>query len=415
MPLPPDPCADNSCHEPETCQVTGCPEGQMCAASGACEPVGVLAPDVGGVGGSFVGTRGDAGAPSCLDIEVSYQTVIPTVSLLIDRSSSMMGMTGNFGQDVQQEVEAGTYQPWGCPADPGAPADDPDQLNFDWRWNVVRNVLFNPESGVVPAFQNDVRFGMTLFTHDPDGAPGVCPELSVADFALGNAAQLLSTMKCDDLGRFTPTRESLVAAAEALHDLDVDGPKLIILATDGAPTTCACTDFLDEPTTPEECRPGSTVFWEGSEVTPQQVASLEVVAEARRIYEEWGIRISVIDLSSVGEVSLREHLGDVAVAGGGNLYDGLKPTGLSAAFFDSVEEVRSCEVDLKGEIVAGYEDDGTVTLDGAPLDLVMAGGNGYRVISSSRIELSGQACDWLKQGDHELHITFPCDTFVEVK
>jgi len=380
-------------------------------ASGLCYPVGGLAPDAGS-GGT---TSGAGGSLGCLDIEVSFQTVIPTVSLLIDRSSSMQGSTGDYTEDVLREIADGTYQPWGCPSDPAAPADDPDQLNYDWRWNVVRNVLFNPQSGVVPAFQNDVRFGMTLFTHQPDVTPGVCPELSVADFALGNADALLDTMKCHDLGSFTPTRESLAAAAQALHDLDVDGPKLIVLATDGAPTTCSCTDFLDDPATPEECRPGSTVFWEGGEVAPQQVAGYEVVAEARRIHDEWGIQVSVIDVSSVDQYALREHLGDVAQAGGGKLYDGLKPTGLSHAFFSSVEEVRSCEVDLAGEIVAGFEDEGSVSLDGEPLALVSVAGDGYRVVSRSRIELLGQPCDLLKTGTHELHIVFPCDTFVEIK
>lgn len=120
-------------------------------------------------------------------------------------------------------------------------------------------------------------------------------------------------------------------------------------------------------------------------------------------------------MSSADQTYLREHLQEVADVGGGKLYDGLKPTGLSAAFFGSVEEVRSCEVDLKGEIVAGFEDQGTVMLDGVYLELVTAGGNGYRVTSSSRLELLGQPCDLLKQGDHQLSISFPCDTFMEIK
>src|SRR6187431_1466192 len=154
-------CSGSGCQAPDACHSMGCPEGQMCSASGSCELIGVLDPDLGGAGAA-------SEPEECLEVEVAYQTVIPTVSLLIDRSSSMTGETGNYSLDVLQEIDAGTYHPWGCPADPAAPADDPDQLNYDWRWNVVRNVLFRPESGVVPAFQGEVRFGITLFTHQPD-------------------------------------------------------------------------------------------------------------------------------------------------------------------------------------------------------------------------------------------------------
>jgi hypothetical protein len=258
---------------------------------------------------------------------------------------------------------------------------------------------------------------MTLYTHDPDQPPDICPELTEVDFAMGNAEQLLAAMECNDVVRYTPTRESLTETAQNLQALPVAGTKVIILATDGQPTTCECTRFNegDGNTIPESCRQGSLVDRDGEMLTPEQAAAYDVVAEAGRIHEEWGITISVIGLNTSDEVQLTAHLQQVADAGGGALYDGVQPTGLADAFVTTVEQVRSCEVELQGQIVAGFEDDGVVTLDGEPLPIVESGGDGYRVVSSSRLELLGEPCEQLKAGGRKLDISFPCDTFEVIR
>jgi hypothetical protein len=356
---------------------------------------------------------GASGAPGCVDLRVEYEVVIPSVALLIDRSLSMNGTLG-FAERVEEDVASGAYVPWGCPTEEGAPLDSEDQKYATWRWNVVRTVLFRPETGIVTALDGRVRFGMSLYTSGTLNPPEMCPELTQVDFALGNAAELFSAMACHDIGLDTPTRESLAQTASALHAVDAGGPKLIILATDGAPDSCECPQY--DELSPVTCQPSTTVMRDGQALTPALAEQFDVVAESRRIFEEWGIVVSTIDLGSPDDVALHTHLQEIARAGGGALYDGLRPTGLVEAFQSLIAGVRSCEVELNGQIVAGNESRGTVTLDGVRLPLVATdAANGYRVVTPSRIELVGQACAAIKEGDHDLSITFPCDTFDVVR
>lgn len=359
---------------------------------------------------------GQTSAPGdCVDVQVEYRKVIPTVGLLIDRSFSMQGFDG-FAARVTEEIASGAYTPWGCPEEQGAPLDSELQENPDWRWNVVRNVLFNPDAGVVPSFEAQVRFGMTLYTYLADIEPEVCPNLIRVGFSMQNSSELLAAMKCHDLGDKTPTRESLVVAAQALHEIEDDGPKMIILATDGSPNSCACPGFGDSAGIVPDCRDSSLVERNGELVTPSVAERFDLVQETRRIHDEWDIRVSVIDVSSAEATEFHTHLEEVAAAGGGQLYSGLDPSGLSEAFFGLVEGFRSCFVDLEGEIAAGKEDEGKITLDGMPLSLIPdGGGDGYRVVSSTRIELVGAPCELIASGDHELDISFPCDAIDVVK
>jgi len=400
-------CKDADCEAPSGCAVTGCPTGQTCQNDGRCS---------GALDGSDLSASGGSSDPGeCVDVDVTFEEVIPTVALVIDRSASMQAFSG-FADVVLQEIEAGTYAPWGCPAEEGAAPDAEPQANVDWRWNVVRNVLFNPTSGVVPAFGDRVRFGMALYTYRPDVMPDLCPELLRVDFALDHADELLAAMKCHDVGDKTPTREALTTVAESLAGIGGDDPKLIILATDGSPNSCACPGFGTSALIRPECLDTVSVERDGVTMTPQEAEKFDLVAEAGRIFHETGIEISIIDVSSPDDTELRAHLADVAAAGGGEVWDGLQPSGLHAAFFDLVDAISSCAIDLDGSIQTGKEDQGTVVFDGEELSLALSADQaGYRVVSPTRIELLGEPCDLLQSGDHEVSITFPCDAFVVVK
>lgn len=115
---------------------------------------------------------------------------------------------------------------------------------------------------------------------------------------------------------------------------------------------------------------------------------------------------------NVGAASLKGHLDSVAAHGGavgGESIDGTSPGALVDAFESIIDGVRSCVVDLDGTIAEGEEDTGTVTLDGEPLEL--NGPDGWKVNSPSQIELVGAACDAIKSGDHDIDISFPCESF----
>lgn len=398
-----------SCSGPECEEEGGAPNQSSPDGSGG--PVELDGDALGGA--SNAPPEGD-----CIDVEVEFVSVTPTVVLLIDQSGTMNGDLG-FDVLVQQDQNAGGYEPWGCPAEPGQPLDSPEQKNPGYRWNVVRSVLFGPD-GIVTRLERDVRFGLALYTSrggfGEAEPPKECPVLTEVAVDLENQGAMLAAMKCDDIIADTPTREALTLVSAKLAAVDDAGPKLVILATDGEPDTCAC-PFWGESAA-EACRP-STVALRGDPpitLTPEQAEQYDVVQEARRIHEEQDIAVHVIDVSSPGSGSLRAHLAEVAEAGGGALFDGTRPTGLVSAFRRIIDGVRSCSFDLHGTITEGREKSGTVRLDGEEVSLVSGEDeSGYIVRSKERIDLVGTVCETIREGGHALDIRFPCDSFKPVK
>jgi hypothetical protein len=381
---PCDPGAENACKQAATCR-----------DDGTCPTDRDIVIGVGGSSGEGVGGDGAGGVPSCIDVDVDFTPQIPTVLLLIDRSGSMNA--NNFGDAVQAAVDAGTYTLGDCPAD------------NDWRWNVVRDVLMNPTKGIVKPLEDRVRFGLSLYSSNngqvKDGAPEeidttkMCPVLIDVPIALGNHQAMLDQFKCNDIADDTPTGESLLAAAATLKAFKEPGPKVIVLATDGEPDSCECPDFGNNM--PAKCRVAGV---------PAMIKD-QVVATAKDIHKD-DITIHVINVSTPSEASLQQHLADVADAGGGQVYPGFSPGALSSAFDDIINGVRSCVIDLSGEIAKGKESTGVITLDGDPL--VLDDPDGWQVNTPSQIELLGDACDTIKSGDHALAIKFPCESFVPV-
>lgn len=374
-----------------------CKKGQECRSTGTCpnDAEVVLEPPT-GVGGD----SGTGGAPGCIDADVAFEPQIPTVLLLIDRSGSMTD-EANFGAAVKAAVDEGSYTLGDC------------GRNDNWRWNVVRDVLMSPTKGVVKPLEDRVRFGLSLYSGRngqilpaPSG-PGphpivldpakMCPELIEVPIALGNHQAMLDEFKCSDISDDTPTGESLLAAAATLAKFKEPGPKIIVLATDGEPDNCECPDFGGH--VPEKCdAPG----------VPDAIKA-EVVAAAKQIHDDDGVTIHVINVSTPSNMSLQQHLADVAAAGGGDVYPGFSPGALGEAFEKIIDGVRSCVIDLDGEIADGKESSGTVTLDGEELEL--DGDDGWQVNSPSQIELRGEACETIKSGEHDLSIQFPCGSF----
>jgi hypothetical protein len=390
---------DADCQESLECS----PQGVCAVADDAtCQDDDTCPPDpdddiVIGVGGASAsnGSGGEnaGGASSCIDVDVEFTPQTPTVLLLIDRSGSMKA-EGKFGEAVEAAVADGTYTLGDCPD------------HNDWRWNVVRDVLMNPDKGIVKPLESDVRFGLSLYSSNngqvkagkPEeiDADKMCPVLLEVPIALDNHQSMLDSFKCDDIADDTPTGESLLAAAATLNAFKEPGPKIIVLATDGEPDNCECPDRGD--TVPAKCNlPG----------VPEQIKE-QVVAIAKEIHDG-DITVHVINVSTPSEASLQLHLADVAKAGGGNVYPGFSPGALSTAFDEIINGVRSCIIDLSGEIAKDKESTGVITLDGEALEL--DGTDGWQVNSPSQIELLGEACETIKRGDHDISIKFPCESF----
>jgi hypothetical protein len=190
----------------------------------------------------------------------------------------------------------------------------------------------------------------------------------------------------------TPTAESITAVTTKLQADTTPGAKVIVLATDGYPDTCAKPD----PETPDA-----------------QAAS---VAAAKATYDK-GVRIYVI---SVGDEVGDEHLQDMANAGIGlpvggaqkaKFYKALNSTDLVNAFGAVLAGVRSCSYSLNGDVDAEYVAQGEVRLDGQ----LLTHGTDWRVLpDGSTLELLGAKCDAVKAGGtHELDATFQCEVVIE--
>jgi len=351
-----NPCASGTyCGGNGTCTaecVVGdkrCGSDKTCNGSGHC----IAGPNI-NVGGSSSSAGGNTGVCASTAIDLGHQ--LPTVLLLVDQSGSM-------------NAEFGTSD----------------------RWQTLRGALMDPKNGIVHTLQGQVRFGLTLFSGKDGAAP--CPLLTNVAPALNNfppidtAYPVPTSAIIDD----TPTGESIAAAANILKAVTDPGPKVIVLATDGEPDTCATPD----PQTPE---------------------AKEVAVKAAQDAFAGGIFTFYI---SVGNEVSAAHATEMANVGQGyprtdktqRFYLANDQAALASAFATIVDGVRTCSFQLNGTVMAGDEAQGTVTLDGAPLTLNDP--NGWRLSSPSTVEFVGKACDAVKdKNDHKVKAEFPCGTII---
>jgi len=288
----------------------------------------------------------------CPSAVVNFTPQIPTVVLLIDQSSSM---NEDFGDDS--------------------------------RWDAVRDALIEP-GAVIDSLQDRVRFGLALYSSRNGFSGGECPLLTEVAPAVDNLAAIDEVYSDADPIDETPTGDSLVAVTADLVALDVDGPKVIVLATDGEPDTC-------EVPNPQQ----------------GQQQSIDAVTAAF----EAGIRTFVI---SVGNEVGEDHLQDLANAGVGwedgdpqaEYYVPADQDAMIAAFSGIIDGVRDCILTLDTAILPGQADRGTVTVNGdaIPFD----DPDGWRVNSSTEIELTGAACDLIQGGDVDVVVEFTCEALV---
>lgn len=299
---------------------------------------------------------GSGGEESCVDLDVDFTRVTPTVVLLIDQSGSMLQ---NFENGVN-------------------------------RWQTLRNTLTNPETSLLKKLDSSVRFGMSLYTSDrgfgtDPQAPKECPQLKTVDIALGSFSDMAEMLQDNGPAGDTPTAESVAAVTERLAAFSEEGPKSIILATDGDPDTCADPDANN-----------------------QGASKALSVAAVSAAYAE-GIATHVI---SVGNQVTAEHLKDLAVAGAGGdedaeAYTALDTTALVDAFNQIIGSVRTCDFTLQGRVEPDDAARGTVTLDGQ--SLTFGDANGWEMPDETTVRLLGSACETVQADASGISMRFPCD------
>ena len=348
---------------------------------------GTEAMDFGSQPGSAAGTR--AMTPmmhGCNDLVVEFNPVTPTVLLVIDRSGSMFDSA--YGSSPT-------------------------------RWQALYDALIAESTGAVASFEHVVRFGLMTYTGDPQG--NRCPLLRYVAPALDNYMAIRSvydeesvrpTFKAE-----TPTGVSLREATAKLAELDTpdgdDGPRHMILVTDGEPDSCATPD--------PQC---------GQD---ESIAALQAA-------HGMGIGTSVIGISS--DVSAR-HLQDLANAGQGQAvlapdiqytYNCVNPgyatlsatyaaageaqgtapifqpgdsQSIASALQTLIRGVYDCSFALHGEVDLARAELGNVQLDAERLEYQAP--NGWQMRDARTLQLLGTACDRVQNDASKLSISFPCD------
>jgi hypothetical protein len=227
------------------------------------------------------------------------------------------------------------------------------------------------------------------FGGDPDN-PKTCPVLRSVGIALNNFSAMSDMLTNNGPQGSTPTAESVAAMATQLRAFREDGPKSIILATDGEPDTCVDPD-ADQGTQAQKdaARAGS-------------------VAAVRAAYAD-GIKTHII---SVGGDVGQSHLKALAVAGAGDdpnaeAYTALDTDALVAAFNAIIGSVRTCDFTLEGTVEADDAARGTVVLDGQAL--TFGDPNGWEMPDDQTVRLLGQACERAQANASGISMKFPCD------
>ena len=342
------PCADAG--------TAACDVGFFCGADGKCTAECELGSDVSrcaddevcSTEGRCIPMEDGRDATTCADVTLMTNPTTPTVLLLIDQSGSM---------------------------------DDP--FDTGTRWSVMRSVLTDPATGLIYTLESVVRFGLALYTGDV----GMCPELIQVPPALNNAMAIDTVYQGENPLSETPTGESIDAVVPGLVAFAEPGPKIIILATDGEPDTCA--------------------------VPNPQMGQPEAVAAAMNAHA-MGIDLYMIGVG-LGSVSMA-HMQDMANAGvglpvGGAVnaayYEVGTQAALVAALSAIVGGVISCTLDLNGMIDPSMAGTGSVTIDG--MTIQFGDPDGWDVVDSDTIILQGAACTTLGDGSpHTVEATFPC-------
>jgi hypothetical protein len=338
----------------------GCPEDTEPASASATDPTA----------GDASATRGDAtdsnatvdtGVVSvggtgleCPMLEEVLLPQIPTFQLVVDRSGSM-----------DEDFDAGST-----------------------RWEAVEATLVGND-GVVTQLQSSIRFGISFYSNPMmGGCPDVqslAPQLDAAD----EIAQLFSNeMPLGD----TPTGESIEEITGELLADAWDGEKVMVLATDGEPDTCAV---------PEPMTQGETDMVRG--------VAVDAVAAAYAA----GIRTFVI---SVGLDVAEEHLQDLANAGVGvmpgdpdaQFYVANDTASLVAAFNAIVAGLRPCSFTLDDPLPAMLAPSCDLTVNDAPFPY--GDPNGWAVEADEvTLELQGAACDAIQEGVVAIELKCACE------
>ena len=200
----------------------GCQAGSACSAKGRCRGSPKSARTDGAFGGgdgSIVINPGDGAVPRMRAQTSGSRSdkVTPTVLFLIDQSQSM--------SDFQFPTGSGVT-----------------------RWDALRSAL-TASDGIIKKLENDVSFGVSIYSWE-DQPLDPMPMLINVPWKKANYTDINAVYSVTPTSDNTPTAESIMSIvgfndAGVINDdagfasATTSGPKILVLATDGDPDTCA--------------------------------------------------------------------------------------------------------------------------------------------------------------------------------
>ncbi|MCU0684300.1 MAG: VWA domain-containing protein, partial [Polyangiaceae bacterium] len=296
----------------------------------------------------------------------------------------------------------------GCPFDSPEPCESPptglEPSDPSTRWSQLRTALL-AETGPIFQLQAEVNFGLQLYGDDGPQAE-VCPQMTpaVVNIAKNNYLGIKTTYLSATTKAGTPTPQGLQRAVEALQGPGRDplNPKYVVLATDGNPGSCDCTELIQS-----DCN--DDVQW--------RTATETIAGEGFA----GGVKTFVIGVGK-GQVD-QGHLQRLALKGQGlpettteqKFYEVGNATELIAAFNSIIfDGVRSCVIDLDATVAPADAPKGKVTLGGQPVTYGDA--NGWKLLpSNDQIEFVGAACTKVKDAATKIDVSFQCGSNVVPK
>jgi hypothetical protein len=349
--------------------------------------------------GTIGGADSDAGG--CQHKELNFVPKTPTVFVLVDRSGSMF---------------EGANPPW-VPLKTGA-------------------------LQVIQELQASVAFGWGAFT----GQAGVtCPDFQSVPPALNNYTAINAVygpMGATGYKSETPVGEALPLVQQALSQSPATGDQYILFVTDGEPDFCDDGDSncpIDDVVYHLQglaAKGIQTILFglQNGSVPPATLQAFANAGAAQPVaapFASNGTPESVMQVyydcanwpgwkaeaTAAGQTGMN-LLGTYSATGGTAKYYQPDPTdqdALTAQLRSVLSGIKSCTFDLSDFTVDTTQlSEASVTVEGqvVPLDMT----NGWRMDSSSELELVGDACtNWKLPTNTKIDFNFPCDILVPVK
>lgn len=372
----PAPAGCNTACDPTPGAQTSCPVGYHCSADGKCDlqctlTGGECGNDYSCTPDGFCIKTGGGGSNQpdapCPGLRFTPQRTTPTVELLLDQSLSM---DANYGPNNTRPT----------------------------RWEAMRTALIDPTNGIVARLEDSVVFGVALYSaRDQDNTTvGTCPLVNRRPRATSNFTAIQQLLQSQNPIDNTPTAESIdnVVADFNANPAANGSPKIIVLATDGLPDTCA------DPNPPNATR--------------QQAANQVTVVAAQNAFRA-GIKLFFL---FVGNDAAGNHPQEMANAGAGldpvtgraPFFVATNPTELTNAFNTIIGGVVSCDLRLDSQLDPKDGPSGTVTVDGRELSF----GTDWTLDNDGiTIHILGNACNALKAATNPVvEAVFPCGTII---